>query len=132
MQNFTTELGESPWLEATFGGSYRLASPSLLLSVEYHRGFAFNDVERIVTPVLSSVLIADVRGAFFDTMLEANLTTLISFVDYSWALVPTVTYNPTQQLALSLRAPQFFGAAESELGQFRDNHLISLALTWRF
>jgi hypothetical protein len=33
---------------------------------------------------------------------------------------------------MQLAAPLFFGDPDTELGQFRDNHLLSAGLAWRF
>ncbi|MFW5786024.1 MAG: hypothetical protein ACOCYC_02160 [bacterium] len=132
VDNFTTELAETPWIEGTVGASYRFSMPELLLSVEYHRGYAFGEVERIVTPVLSSALAVDARLQLLDRTLRIQVTGLLSFQDYSWALVPAVTYAPTAAMDISLRAPQFFGEETGELGQFSDNYLVGLTLGWRF
>ena len=90
------------------------------------------DHETLTKPMLSHALAAALRISLSDDRLVFTLSNILSLKDYSDALVPIIEYSPSDQLTLRAHAPFFFGEDKAELGQFRDNHYVSLSLIFRF
>lgn len=127
-----TLLGSAPALELCLGASYRPPWADALLLAEYRDTFAFAGDDSFVQPLLSSALAVMLRVELLDGRLAASGTWIESLADGSRAIHLLLSFQPSWELELQLAAPLFFGRPDTELGQFRGNHLVSAGLAWRF
>ena len=127
-----TALAQQPYLELCLGMSYRPPFVDGLLAVEYRDGFVFGQDDPVIEPLLSSVLVVLLQLDLWDGKLSPSVTWIESLHDPSRAVSLRVSFRPAMELEARLSAPLFFGPADSELGQFRENYLLSAGVIWRF
>jgi hypothetical protein len=130
--NFSSVLGSSPCLEYSFGAGYDFEAPRLSLDAEWKGCWIVSPPEAVMTPLLSSLLYGRAFLRLWEDRFLAGAGAVWSLADRSLALLADLTFAPSSELSFQLLAPFFIGSADTELGQFSDNHLASLAATWKF
>jgi hypothetical protein len=127
-----TALAERSYLELCLGASYSPSFIDGLGVIEYRQGIVFANDDSVIEPLLSSVLVCLVQLDLVAGKLSPALTWIQSFHDASGALYLRLSLKPSLEFEARLTAPLFFGAPDTELGQFRDNYLLSAGIIWSF
>ena len=130
--NRNTPVVQLPYLEYSVGASYEFSFMSLTLFGELKYNHVFSEGQIFVPQMLQSLAVAAVNVSVFDYILSAYVSGIFSLVDGGVASVARITFAPVDELSVELLAPVFFGEADSELGQYRDNYLVSAKVIWRF
>jgi hypothetical protein len=130
--NRNTPVVELPYLEYTAGASYEFSFINLSLFGELKHNHVFTEEQFFVAQMLQSMAVGAVSVSVFDYALSFFVSAIYSLADGGVASVARITYAPVDELSVELLAPMFFGDVDSELGQFRDNFLVSAKVIWRF
>lgn len=126
------ETGETPVINYSLGSSLEINKLNTRLFFEYSNIHIFPDLEHeIIIPAFSHLLGIILDSNFFDYTLGFNLTTLMSFSDFSGLVFPSIHYTIWDS-DLSFSIPFFFGKENSEFGQFKNNYSFTLKSTVHF
>jgi hypothetical protein len=131
-----TELERHNALEATAGVSFEAVDLNSIAVLEYSRLFVFGaNEDTVVLPYLHQALAGTVLTYLFDYRVTPSVTTIVSLPigeAASAVVYAEISYAPSPQLELVVRSPFFLGASDSELGQYADNHTLSMSVNLRF
>ena len=127
-----TALASAPFLESCVGFTYTPSFLDLTCVLEYKENWILSADQGLLEPAFGSVLMAMVQVDFFENRLSPVVTWIESLNDHSRVIELRLYYRPSLELEVALSAPVFLGEPRSEIGQFRDNHLLSCGVTWRF
>jgi hypothetical protein len=131
--NVSTGIYNADSLTLAAGGSWEPGVFGAVLLFEYYRIFiGEEDAAQVFEPLLHHFASMMVRASFFGYTLHPAIISLLSLTDNSIVVYPSVSYRPTEEFSLQLNIPLFFGEDDTELGQFRDNHTLSIEAKLRF
>lgn len=131
--DFTTATAEAPYLELLGGFSYEWESPCLVLLGEGVYGWGFPGDETDINPLpLERAAAATLFLSLLDYRFIPSLTVLTSLEDRSTGGMARLTFAPSDAMELSLWTLLFFGPGDSEMGQYNNNRMIQIDLSWRY
>ena len=129
---FETVLATAPLLQYALGAGWTSDQPSLSLLCEWKGAWVPAGPAGIELPMLSSALFGRASLGFWEDRITLATNVLVSLADKSLAIAADCTFSPSSEVSIQLLAPFFIDAADTELGEFSANHLVSLGATWRF
>ncbi|MFP4485002.1 MAG: hypothetical protein ACLFO1_09135 [Spirochaetaceae bacterium] len=130
---FQTKVHETPTWTYTLGASYRRVYPALLITAEYTNSGIEDRVTRMIEPSLEHAAALTATWSPFDGRLAVTAFGLMSLLDYSFnTSLRTELWSPDGSLGVRLTAPVFWGADDTELGQYADLVLPSAEVVYRF
>jgi hypothetical protein len=128
----TTQVVTAPFVEYSLGCSYALPFFELTAWGELRNSHVLDPSGLLLRPPLSSALLAGLDASLFDSRLSSQVALACSIAEPSGAAVLRLSYTPVAGLAVRFLAPFFFGPPDTELGQYRRNHFLSLQVVWEF
>lgn len=131
-QDFTTTTATSPSLAYTVGASLTTDKPSATFSLQYSGGKRFTEIPAVVEPLFSSILAGSARLSLLQDRFGLAAIAIVSARDWSAVQMYSVSFNPSQELGMSVTLPLFTGAPTTDFGQFSGNYQLATTLTWRF
>ena len=129
---YSSELITLPYLQCAAGAGYDFERPRLSLQAAYHGAWAIEQTSSTILPFLDSYATARAQLRLLDDRIVLTTEALYSVVDGSMVVMGDLSFAPSSELSLGLTVPVFIGASDTELGQFAENHLVSVGVTARF
>jgi hypothetical protein len=130
--NFSLILVTAPFVESALGVGYDMGEPRLSLELEWKGSLITSPPDSLIEPMLSQLFFGRASIRLWEDRISLGANAVVALLDWSLVAVADLSFSPSNELSFQLLAPFFFGAADTDLGQFSANHLVTLAAVWRF
>lgn len=119
-------------LESSVGIQLELPMLETTIIGEYHRSDLIFSEVGVALPSFSHLGILSSYTAPRSCLGSLSQILVLSAEDVSGAYIPSVTFEPSQEFALTVLAPVFFGSSETDFGLYRSLHQIMISAELRF
>lgn len=122
-------LVTAPLLEYAAGVGWQPEELPLILQAGYRGCLAFGAAEGTVLPYLAFHADAAAVLRLWEDRITAAVQAICSTSDWSGVAFGSLSFAPSSEFQANLSFPFFFGAADTELGQFTGNFHVSIGAT---
>ncbi len=114
-------MEEAQALNYSVGADLDFGGLNTLVSFEVIGMSAFSE-EEVTLPLFSRLFSVVTNTVNSDYTLSLNTVTLFSMEDESGVFYPSLMWDPTAEVSLTLSLPLFFGDLRSEFGQYSEGY----------
>jgi len=121
-----TKVRKVDGIDSTFGLSWNIPIPDGFVAIESRYAW-YGDVQTGDTyPALDKAACFLFSGSLFDQTINYAFASIISLSDYSYCLLPSISFPIGSDNNLNITLPLFIGAIDSDFGQYAKQTILKI------